>query len=242
MSSPERTVLLAGSTGLVGGHCLHHLLSASAPSATRVVSLVRRAPPTTDPRVTPLVADFAALDRLAPVAASVALCALGTTIKKAGSKDAFRAVDFDAVVAFARWARRGGATVFGLVSSVGADARAGTFYLQVKGEAEDAVAALGFTSFVALRPSVLLGARSEARPGEQIAQALMPIVNPLLVGGASRYRAIRAEQVGAALAGLVEQAPPGRVVWHHAELVAADVARLAPSPLTPSPGGSMPLA
>jgi uncharacterized protein YbjT (DUF2867 family) len=102
------------------------------------------------------------------VPARVALCALGTTIKKAGSEAAFRAVDLDAVVAFARWAKDGGAEVLGLVSSVGADVSASSFYLRVKGQAEEAIAAIGFRSFVALRPGLLLGDRSESRPGDSV--------------------------------------------------------------------------
>lgn len=218
MASPDTTVLLAGATGLVGGACLAAL--AARPSIERIVPVGRRAPSASDPRVVPTIVDFAALAGAPPVPAKVALCALGTTIKKAGSEAAFRAIDLDAVVAFARWAKEGGATVFGLVSSVGAGG--GNFYLRVKGEAEDAVAALGFASFVALRPGMLLGARTESRPGESIGQALLPAVNPLLFGSARKYRAIEAGQVAAALASLAVGAPPvGRVVWHYDEILAA---------------------
>lgn len=220
MASPDSTVLLAGATGLVGGHCLARLVA--DPTLERVVPVGRRAPSLAEARVTPLVTDFAALASAPPIPARTALCALGTTIKRAGSEAAFRAVDLDAVVAFARWARASGAEVFGLVSSVGADAAARSFYMRVKGEAEEAVAALGFRSFAALRPGMLLGDRTESRPGEAVGQALLPLVGPLLFGSARRFRAIDAGQVGAALASLAHGAPaPGHAVWHYDELLAA---------------------
>jgi uncharacterized protein YbjT (DUF2867 family) len=220
MASPESTVLLAGATGLVGGLCLARLVA--APSLERIVPVGRRAPAAADARVTPLVTDFAALASAPSIPARTALCALGTTIKRAGSEAAFRAVDLDAVVAFARWARASGVEVFGLVSSVGAEASARSFYMRVKGEAEEAVAALGFRAFVALRPGLLLGDRTESRPGEAVGQALLPLVGPLLFGGARRFRAIDAARVGEALASLAHRAPPsGRAVWHHDELLAA---------------------
>jgi uncharacterized protein YbjT (DUF2867 family) len=219
MTSPDTTVLLAGATGLVGGLCLARLLA--APAARCVVVVGRRAPAVESPQLTPLVTDFAALDALPPIGARTALCALGTTIKKAGSEEAFRAVDLDAVVAFARWARAGGTEVFGLVSSVGAEASSRSFYLRIKGEAEEAVAAVGFRSFIALRPGMLLGERSESRPGEAVGQALLPIVGPLLFGSARRFRAIEAARVGEALAGIaVQEIVPGRAVWHFDEIQA----------------------
>jgi uncharacterized protein YbjT (DUF2867 family) len=105
---------------------------------------------------------------------------------------------------------------------VGADAGARSFYMRVKGEVEDAVAAIGFRSFVALRPSMLLGERGESRPGEAVGQALMPVFNPLMFGSARRFRSIDAGVVGAALASLaMGAAPAGRVVWHYDELVGA---------------------
>ena len=134
MASPDTTVLLAGATGLVGGACLTELVALR--SIERIVPVGRRAPASPDARISPEIVDFSVLANTPPIPARVALCALGTTLKKAGSEAAFRAIDFDAVVAFAHWAHESGATVFGLVSSVGAGG--GNFYLRVKGEAEEA--------------------------------------------------------------------------------------------------------
>jgi uncharacterized protein YbjT (DUF2867 family) len=164
--------------------------------------------------------DFARLEDRTPPAATAALCALGTTIKRAGSQRAFRAVDHDAVVAFARWARRAGSRTFALVSSVGADPAARTFYLRVKGEAEEAVAALGFPRFVALRPSLLLGHRTASRPAEAVARGLMPLIAPILAGSLRRYRPISADIVAAALVAAARSDEPGRLVWEHDDIVA----------------------
>jgi uncharacterized protein YbjT (DUF2867 family) len=218
---PARTVLLAGATGLVGGLALRRLLEGRA--FDHVVALTRRelAP---RPRLTGRVVAFSDLDHVEPVPAAAALCALGTTIKAAGSQEAFRAVDHEAVVAFARWARRGGAPTFVLVSSVGADARARNFYLRVKGEAEESVAGLGFPRFVALRPSLLLGDRTEHRTGEAWARTLAPGFNPLLFGPFRRYRAIEADDVAAALIAAAADPAPARLVWEHDAIAAAAAA------------------
>jgi uncharacterized protein YbjT (DUF2867 family) len=217
-SGTPRTVLLAGATGLVGGLALQRLLDGT--TFDQVVVVARRPPGRTHGRLRSIVTEFDALEARPPVPAAVALCALGTTIKKAGSQAAFRAVDRDAVVAFARWAHRGGARSFVLVSSVGAAPDAGNFYLRVKGEAEQAVAAIGYDRFVSLRPSMLLGPRAERRPLEALGQALFPALNPLLRGGWSRYRSLAADTVAAAMLTAAD-GPPGRVVWEHDGLVAA---------------------
>jgi uncharacterized protein YbjT (DUF2867 family) len=213
------TVILAGATGLVGGLALDRLLD--TPHFDDVVVLARRPLGLSHPRLKTQVVDFQKLDEVDPVPAEAALCALGTTIKTAGSQAAFRAVDHDAVVSFARWARRGGARTFALVSSVGAARDAGNFYLRVKGETEDAVAALGYPRFVALRPSMLLGDRSERRLGEAVARALAPAINPLLVGTFRRYRGIDAHRVAAALVAAALDGRPGRYVWEYEQIVGA---------------------
>lgn len=219
-SAPSSTVLIAGATGLVGGLCLAHL--DDNPAVERIVPVGRRAPERAGPKIEPLILELEKLSSADPIPARVALCALGTTIKKAGSEAAFRAVDLDAVVAFAKWAREGGAEVFGLVSSVGASAKASSFYMKVKGEAEVAVGAIGYPTFVALRPGMLLGDRSESRPGEAVGRAVMPALNPLLFGPVRRFRGIDANHVAAALASLVDlPASSSRAVWHYDEMTSA---------------------
>lgn len=223
--SSGRTALLAGASGLVGGQLLGRLLA--DPGWTKVTVLARRpmpdAPGASSGRPDVRVVDFAGLDGAAAIAADAAFCALGTTIKKAGSQAAFRAVDLDAVVAFARFARRAGAERFVLVSSVGADPTAGNFYLRTKGEAEAAVTAIGFPRLVILRPSLLLGDRAEARPGEAIARVLAPIFNPIVP---KRYRGIDAGVVAGAMVAAARATAPGQWIWENEE-IRAQAAELA---------------
>jgi uncharacterized protein YbjT (DUF2867 family) len=152
-----------------------------------------------------------AMPALPPV--DTALCALGTTIAAAGSQAAFRAVDFDAVLAFARAAKAAGARRFGVVSALGADAGSRVFYNRVKGEMEQAVAGLGFEQLVIARPSLLLGDRTTlgqpTRTGEALAQWLAPAlawVTP------ARLRAIRADEVAAGLLAALAQGGAARRV------------------------------
>ena len=194
-----RSALIAGATGLVGRHCLDALLA--FPLYGQITALVRRPLARRDRRLVERVIDFDQIADLDPVHARDAFCALGTTIAIAGSRKAFAAVDLEHVTAFARFARRGGARRLVLVSSIGANPDASNFYLRVKGQAERAVAAIGFDQLDILRPGLLLGARSESRPGEAVAQRVMPAVAFLLMGRLRKYRPIPAGVVGAAMVG-----------------------------------------
>lgn len=164
------SVLLAGATGLIGRELTALLLA--GPPRPALHALVRRAPQAADARVHWLQVDFARLPVLP--AAEEAWCCLGTTIRVAGSQAAFRAVDFGAVLAFARHARDARVQRFGVVSALGASRHALGFYSRVKGEMEGAVAQLGFASVVIARPSLLVGDRSALgqppRPAETLAQ------------------------------------------------------------------------
>ncbi|MCG5053301.1 MAG: oxidoreductase [Myxococcales bacterium] len=212
-------VALAGASGLVGSRCLEALLAHTGVEG--VVSVGRRHVPTAHPKLTQVEVDFAALgpDTASPRPVQAAICALGTTLAKAGSRDAFRAVDHDAVLAFARWAKAQGASTFVLVSSVGANPNARSFYLKVKGQVEAALADMGWQRLVALHPGLLLGKREESRPGEAVARAMMPLLNPLLRGPLTRFRGVSAEVVASAAVRACRADSPGIFVWEHAELV-----------------------
>ena len=198
-----RVVAVAGATGLVGRELLR-LLSAD-PGVAQIRALVRR--PLLlrqDSKVRECRADFARLDAHPEWFDGVgaAFCALGTTIKVAGSQDAFRRVDFDHALAFAKAARSGGAHHFLLVSALGASARSRVFYNRVKGELEDALVALGFPSLTIARPSLLLGDREESRPGEELAKKIGWLVPP-------RWRPVEAASVATALVLAAQRAIPG---------------------------------
>lgn len=196
-----RSVVIAGASGLVGSHCLQHLLAHD--DVAKVTAFVRKPLGVThaklqerplgdvDPRGARAPWDM-------PKDVDDAHCALGTTMKKAGSRDAFMKVDRDTVLAFARAAREAGARRFVLVSSLGADARSVNFYLRVKGEVERDVGKLGFDAVHILRPSILDGDRAEARAGEKLGLAAMRGVTRIL-GTGFRYAPIHVDTVGRAM-------------------------------------------
>ena len=193
-----KSALLAGATGLVGGYVLRRLLA--HPSYSRVEILVRRELPVRDPKLTQRVVGFARLGTGEPgVAADDIFCCLGTTIRMAGSQDAFRLVDYDYPLALARLGKAAGARQFLLVSALGADPRSAVFYNRVKGEVEQAIAAIGLPSVYFFRPSLLTGPRAEHRPGEKVGIAVGKLIAPLLIGQLRKYRPIHADMVAAAM-------------------------------------------
>jgi uncharacterized protein YbjT (DUF2867 family) len=189
--------MVAGATGLVGRSLVEQLCGSA--HCKNVVALTRRPLEFESDKLHVRQVDLARLDDEQAPRADVACCALGTTIATAGSQHAFRRVDHDYTLAFARFAERGGARRFLLVSSVSADAGSANFYLRVKGEVENAVRVLPFEALVILRPGLLLGDRRESRPAEAIARAVAPWLNPLLLGPLAKFRSIRADRVAAAM-------------------------------------------
>lgn len=204
-----RVVLLAGASGLVGRELLEGLLADG--TVASVHALVRRELALRDPKLTQHVADFGALPALPPL--HEAYIALGTTIKAAGSREAFRAVDFDAVIGVAKAARTAGATRLGVVSAMGADPGSRVFYSRVKGEVERALAAVGFATLVIARPSLLVGDRTAlgqpTRSGEEAGAKLARWIGFAIPGN---YRPIRARQVARALLQAVPQASGHRIL------------------------------
>jgi uncharacterized protein YbjT (DUF2867 family) len=142
------------------------------------------------------------------------ICALGTTIKKAGSRAAFTSIDYDLPIAAARKAHAAGADVFALVSSVGASSPV-NFYLQTKANLEDAIATIGYGSFTIVRPSLIAANREELRVGEAIGRALARFIDPFLP---LQYRSVTPEQIAEALVSAVLKKPPGRHVIESAAL------------------------
>jgi uncharacterized protein YbjT (DUF2867 family) len=195
-----RVVLLAGASGLTGARALDALLE--APDFTRVLAISRRPLGREHPRLANRIVQFPQMEaQLRGVTAESALCCLGTTLRRAGSKERFREVDVDCVLTFARTARAAGVKRFVVISAAGADAGAKNFYLRTKGEMEQELEALGFESLDILQPSLLLGWRKEMRPLELVACAFMPLVNPLLGGKYAAFRGISAITVGKAMLG-----------------------------------------
>lgn len=214
-----RTAVLLGATGLVGGHTLR--LLARDGRWSRVVTLDRRPLPPASARHQPRVVHF---DRLAEHADLLGgddlFCCLGTTIKQAGSEDAFRRVDLEIPHEAARLANAHGATQMLLVSALGADPDSSIFYNRTKGEAEAAVRGVGFEAVQILRPSLLTGDRAETRRGEQIAEAALRLVSPLLLGPLADLRPTPAAAVARALVAVAAERPAGAHVYGPREIKA----------------------
>jgi uncharacterized protein YbjT (DUF2867 family) len=190
--------LIAGASGLVGRHLLDLLLA--APEYDRVISLGRRQLELAHPKLEQLVVDFALLDQaLAAMNCDDVYCCLGTTIRQAGSRENFRAVDHAAVLALGWAAQRRGARRFFLVSALGADPHSRVFYNRVKGETEEALLVLDFDTLALFRPSLLLGRRAQPRLGERVMAAVLWLADPLLLGRLRPYRAIQATTVARAM-------------------------------------------
>lgn len=200
------TTLLAGATGLVGSRVMA-LLPDAIPVGRRATG-----------RAGEIIADIATLPPLPP--ATVAISALGTTIRAAGSQTAFRAVDHNAVLAFARAAKAAGVQHFIVVTAVGADPNSGVFYSRVKGEVERDLGQIGFARLDILQPGLIIGPRAERRPVEAVLQWLTPLLDPLLVGGLAKYGSVPAEVIAAAIARLSAQVEPGRFVHQNRALYA----------------------
>lgn len=194
-------IVIAGATGLVGKQLV---IALAGQEGVETHILVRRTPGRVPEGITVHVVDPKDWPvTIASLKADVAISCLGTTMKSAGSKAAFRAVDLELVSAFAQAAKQAGARHMIAVSSVGASNQSANFYLKTKGEAETAMVQAGFDRVDFLRPGLLTGGeRPESRPGESVAIMLAPLTDRLLIGGLSRYRSIPARLVAQAIANL----------------------------------------
>lgn len=193
-------IVIAGASGVVGTRALRHLLVRD--DVGRVVALGRRVLPMQHVKLVSRIVDLRSKTAIAPEipeGTAVAVCCLGTTLKQAGSKDAFRAVDHDAVVTFADAAREKGAHRFVLVSSIGADPHSRNFYLRTKGETEAALAQLGYAQLIVLRPSFIddEGTRGQYRAAERLTLPFARIVFSVF-GKTSRYAPVRADVIAKA--------------------------------------------
>ena len=200
-----KTALVLGATGLVGKALVEQLCR---DRRYQTVTCLVRKPLSKDfftvnaanvAKVQPIVVDFENLEDYQGYfgCQHIYVC-LGTTIKKAGNKSAFRKVDFEYVHIAAQLARAQRAMSFVWISSVGANAKSNNFYLRVKGELENAIINMsGLDNACAVRPSLLLGEREEMRPAEKLASMLSPWLSPMMLGGLSKYKPVQVTDVAA---------------------------------------------
>ncbi len=195
---------IAGYSGLIGKALLEELKADQTISEIRTIG---RSEPVKHAKVRYFKSDFEHIPALQTLLADceVVFCCLGTTIKTAGSKEAFRKVDYTYVVNLAEAAAAAGAVQFAVVSAIGADPKSGIFYTKVKGEMEEAVLKSGITDIYLFQPSTLLGDREEFRLGEKIGSAVMRAVSPIMVGRFEKYKPIYADAVATAMHQAVAQ-------------------------------------
>jgi len=208
---PETNALICGASGAIGNAVLKLLLE--DPAYSKVLAWVRHELPIQNPKLSQVEIDFDAIaEQTAPFPVHHVFCTLGTTMKKAGSKDNFRKVDFEYVRDLAHWAADNSAEKFLVVSAIGASAGSKVFYSRTKGEMEEAVKDMQIPGTIIFRPSMLVGGkRSEFRFGEVIGGFFLTLFWPFLLGGLSKYRAIRPKTVASAM---VETAKSGTMGAH----------------------------
>jgi len=206
------TAILAGATGLVGGECLRRLLA--SPRYERVIVVTRRklADVAAERKLRQVVTEFENLgevrDRLR---GDHVYCALGTTIRKAGSQERFRAVDYEYPLRLAQLTRKNGARHFSIVSALGASRSSPFFYSRVKGEAEEGLRQLGWPSLAIVRPSVIAGDRAEPRPLERLSEHLLRFAP-------ATWRPVPAGDIAAAMVVLALRERPGVTVLESREI------------------------
>lgn len=208
MNKGEKKALILGATGLVGSHLLNQLLAHSEYDTIRI--LVRKSTGITHSKLEEHIIDFNQFqDYTLLFEVNEVFCCLGTTMKKAGSKQAFYYVDHDLPVQAAKMAQLF-AEKFFLVSSIGANAWSLNYYLRVKGETERDILQTTLETIYILRPSILLGKRKEYRAGEELGKKLVSFLKPLMIGGLKKYRGIEASTVARAMIMLAERNEKGK--------------------------------
>ncbi|GAF09484.1 oxidoreductase [Paenibacillus pini] len=205
--------LVLGATGLVGEQVVHELLEHDAYSCVKV--LVRRPLEISHPKLLQQIADWDRLDEQEAFFEGVedVFCCLGTTIRKAGSRENFRRVDFEYPLAAARLAQKQGVRQFLIVTAMGANASSRIFYNRTKGEIEDALTIAGLKGLHLFRPSMLLGYRPKKRFVEDLGGRMMKVLDPIMTGSAAKYKAIPAETVARAMVNIALTCVPGVHVY-----------------------------
>lgn len=207
-----KTALIIGSTGLIGSQLLNLLLESK--DYNKVITFVKRDSGKQHPKLSQHIIDFDQLESYQElIVGDDFFCTIGTTIKKAGTKEAFKKVDFEYPQQFAAFAEQNKVKNFLLISSLGADETSGNFYLKTKGEIENILKNSDFESVSILRPSLLLGNRQEFRLGERVAGIFMRTLSFLFFGKLKKYKPIESETVAKALLTIAQKNIKGFTVY-----------------------------
>ncbi|BDD05107.1 NAD(P)H-binding protein [Aureibacter tunicatorum] len=212
MPKSQKAALLAGATGLVGEHLLKLIIDDNA--YDKVIVLSRKPLEISDDKLEVVMIDF---DSLAQVELSSNIdevfCCLGTTIKKAKTRDLFEKVDYEYCLELAKLGLKYKAGSFQLISAMGADEKSSFYYNKIKGKVEKAISELGYDKYSIIRPSLLMGQRSEERVGEDSAKFAMKAIGWLLIGKLKKYRGIEGEVVAKAMHKIASEGSMGESVY-----------------------------
>lgn len=207
MTSDKRTALVVGGSGLVGKEVISELIASE--KYTEVVTLTRKPLDFTHPKLSSIIFNFDHPDA-SVVCGDDIFCCLGTTMKKAGSKEAFYRVDYTYPIEIAQLGHQNGAKRFAIVTAMGADSGSMFYYNRVKGDVEATLKKIGFDALLIFRPSLLVGNRGETRLGEQIGEGLSKILRPLIP---IKYRSIEARKVAKAMVTITASNVKGTLVY-----------------------------
>lgn len=213
-----RKALIVGATGLIGRYCLQALLD--DPNYSDVTAVIRQPIIKTHRKLKTVRTQFSAIaNELSKVNAQDVYCCLGTTIKKAGSQQAFKQVDLSLVVSIAEQMRKQGSEQFLVISAMGANQNSKVFYNRVKGEMEQALQGLEYPCLRIIRPSLLLGPREEFRFGEKIGVLLTPILKPFMLGALKKYRPVQAESVARFMVEVAHEQPVSGLHVYESDMI-----------------------
>jgi len=202
-------VAIAGATGLTGNLCLFELIQNE--QISKIYTIGRNQTNFLHQKLKEVVLQNNKLSE--PIKADAFVCCLGTTIKKAGSKDAFKAIDMELPIYLANELKKNGCDIAAVISAMGANASSRIFYNQVKGQMEEAIKQINFNSLSILRPSLITGKRSEKRLGETIGKIIMFAINPLLIGSLKNYKSISALNIAKGLVNSVISKKAGTTIY-----------------------------
>ena len=189
-----KSAMVVGSTGLVGEYLIRALVNSK--KFNRVIAIVRKPYFNDNENIEEIIVDFNTESPLKSLnQVNHVFCCLGSTIKKAGSKKAFRFVDFDLPLSFARWAEQKKCDSFSLVTSMGDDSKSKIFYNRIKGEIEDEISKISILKIQIFRPSLIMGDRKEFRLGELLGKGVFSLLNPFMFGRLRKYKAIHARDI-----------------------------------------------
>ncbi|MFV0417534.1 MAG: NAD(P)H-binding protein [Dysgonomonas sp.] len=207
-----KTAIIIGSTGMTGTHLLKILLTSSV--YDKVISFVRHSTKISHPKLIQHVVDFDQPESYQDlIEGSDMFCCLGTTIKKAGSQEAFEKVDLQYPLQFAKIAASKGIKQYSIISSIGANPQSSNFYLRTKGKCEEELRKLAFQSTSIFRPSLLIGNRKEFRLGEKVGKYAMKFFSVFFIGKIKKYKSIKSKNVAYAMYSIAQSNTVGYHIY-----------------------------